>query len=133
MSTAFGNYRILRRIARGGMAEVLLALQRGPSGFEKVVVVKRILPELCQIDEFTQMFLDEARVAARLDHPNVGRIYDLGQVDGQYYLVMEYLAGEDTASVIQQSKKLQKMPPPEWAAEVIHGICEGLHFAHVFG
>lgn len=126
----FGNYRILRRIARGGMAEVLLAVQRAAAGVEKMVVMKRVLPELSEIDEFVHIFLDEARLAARLDHPNIARIYDLGESGGQYYLTMEYLAGEDLASLIQQCRRVQRLPPVEFVAEVIHSVCAGLHFAH---
>src|SRR5437764_736469 len=85
----FGKYRLLRKLAQGGMAEIFLAIQQGIQGFEKVVVIKRVLPELSASDEFVQMFLDEARVAAKLDHQNIVRIYDLGEVSGQYYIAME--------------------------------------------
>lgn len=128
--TSFGSYRILRRLARGGMAEVYLAVKGGPGGVEKVVVLKRILPELSEVDEFVQVFLDEARIAARLDHPNIAHIYDLGETQAQYYLAMEYLPGDDLASVIQQCQRAQKLPPLEFAAEVIAAACAGLHFAH---
>ena len=127
---AFGNYKLLRRIARGGMAEIFLALLKGKAGFEKVVVLKRVLPELSEVDEFIQIFLDEARLAARLDHPNIGRIYELGEVGGQYYLAMEYLPGEDLASVIQQCRRNEKAPSIEVAAEIALSVCEGLQFAH---
>src|SRR4051812_40290397 len=126
---AFGNYRLLRRIARGGMAEIFLALLKGKAGFEKVVVLKRVLPELSETDEFIHIFLDEARLAARLDHPSIGRIYELGEVDGQYYLAMEYLPGEDLASVIQQCRRNQQAPAIEVAGEIALSICEGLQFA----
>ena len=128
--TSFGSYRILRRLARGGMAEVYLAVKGGPGGVEKVVVLKRILPELSEVDEFVQVFLDEARIAARLDHPNIAHIYDLGETAAQYYLAMEYLPGDDLASVIQQCKRTGKLPPIEFAAEVVAAACAGLHFAH---
>ena len=128
--TSFGSYRILRRIARGGMAEVFLAVKGGPGGVEKVVVLKRILPELSEVDEFVHVFLDEARIAARLDHPNIAHIYDLGETQAQYYLAMEYLPGDDLASVIQQCRRAEKLPPIEFAAEVVAAACAGLHFAH---
>jgi eukaryotic-like serine/threonine-protein kinase len=128
--TSFGSYRILRRLARGGMAEVYLAVKGGPGGVEKVVVLKRILPELSEVDEFVQVFLDEARIAARLDHPNIAHIYDLGETQAQYYLAMEYLPGDDLASVIQQCQRAGKLPPIEFAAEVIAAACAGLHHAH---
>jgi serine/threonine-protein kinase len=126
----FGKYRLLAKLAQGGMAEIFLAVQKGPHGFEKVVVVKRILPELCAYPDFVQMFLDEARVAARLDHSNIVRIYDFGEVEGQYYLAMEYIPGEDLASVIQQCKRLKVQIPVEIVADVVIGAAEALHFAH---
>src|SRR6266566_632914 len=98
----FGKYRLLTKLAKGGMAEIFLAVQQGPHGFEKVVVIKRVLGELSASVDFVQMFLDEARLAARLDHGNIVRIYDFGEVKGQYYLAMEYLPGEDLASIVQQ-------------------------------
>jgi serine/threonine protein kinase len=127
---AFGNYRLLRKIARGGMAEVFLALLTSKAKFEKMVVLKRVLPELAENDEFVGSFLDEARLAARLDHPNIARVYDLGEVDGQFYLAMEYLAGEDLASVIQQCRRAGTLPPFDVVAEIGREIAEGLAFAH---
>src|SRR5438067_9811756 len=112
------------------MAEVYLALLTSKAKFEKVVVLKRVLPELADLDEFVETFLDEARLAARLDHPNIARVYDLGEVEGQYYLSMEYLAGEDLASVIQQCRRANRSPPIDVAAELGRQIAEGLAFAH---
>src|SRR4051812_15900220 len=112
------------------MAEIFLAVQRGIQGFEKVVVVKRVLPDLSVSDEFINMFLDEARIAARLDHNNVVRIYDLGEINGQYYIAMEYIPGEDLASILQQCKRQKMMMPVELAADAIIGAAEGLLFAH---
>ncbi|MFT3712255.1 MAG: serine/threonine-protein kinase [Archangium sp.] len=126
----FGKYRLIRRIAVGGMAQIWLAVQRGPHGFEKTAVLKVILPELCSNDEFVQMFLDEARLAATLDHNNVVRIYDFGEVGGQYYLAMEHLPGEDLASIMQASKRAERMVPIATACDVIVGAATGLHFAH---
>lgn len=127
---AFGKYQLLRRIAQGGMAEIFLANQLGIQGFEKLVVIKRVLPNLSATDDFVTMFLDEARIAARLDHPNIVRIYDLGEENGQYFIAMEYIAGEDLASVIQQSKRLQLPLSPEFVADVGIGAAEALMFAH---
>lgn len=130
VSPSFGSYRILRRLARGGMAEVFLAVKAGPAGVEKVVVLKRVLPELSEVDEFVQVFLDEARLAARLDHPNIAHIFDLGEAESHYYMAMEYLPGDDLASVIQQCRRAEKLPPIEFVAEVVTAACAGLHFAH---
>ena len=126
----FGKYRLLRKLAQGGMAEIFLAIQKGIQGFEKVVVVKRVLPDLSASDEFVNMFLDEARIAARLDHTNIVRIYDLGEVNGLYYIAMEYIAGEDLASVLQQCKRKNLRVPIEVAVDAIVGAAEGLAFAH---
>lgn len=126
----FGKYRLLKKIAQGGMAEIFLAVQVGLHGFEKVVVIKRVLADLCESDEFVGMFLDEARLAARLDHSNIVRIYDFGEINGQYYLSMEYLAGEDLASILQQCKRTKTFVPVELFAEIMIGAAEGLHFAH---
>src|SRR4051812_34884546 len=83
---AYGKFQLAGLIARGGMAEVFLALQEGVGGFSKIVALKRILPHLSGSPEFVTMFLDEARLASRLDHPNIVRIYELGELEGQYYI-----------------------------------------------
>jgi serine/threonine protein kinase len=126
----FGKYRLLKKLAQGGMAEIFLAIQHGPSSFEKVVVIKRMLPELCVSSDFVQMFLDEARVAARLDHPNIIRIYDFGDFEGQYYLAMEYVPGEDLASIVQQCKRTRTKIQVELVVDLMISAAEGLHHAH---
>lgn len=125
-----GQYRLVRKLARGGMAEIFLAVQQGPQGFEKVVVLKWMLPELCASEEFVRMFLDEARLAARLEHPNIVRVYGMGEVAGRYYLTMEYLPGEDLASVVHQAYQEFEAIPPDLAIELVLGAAQGLHFAH---
>src|SRR3954462_2275518 len=100
----FGNYRLQRRLARGGMAEVFLARQVGVEGFERRVALKRILPHLSESEEFRVMFLDEARLAAQLSHPNVVHIYDFGKVDDYYFIAMEYVDGVDLGRLIRQAK-----------------------------
>src|SRR4051794_22345578 len=94
---------MLTRIALGGMAEIWLALQQGLKGFERVVVVKRISEALSADPSFVEMFLDEARIAAQLNHPNIVQIYELGEHHGAYYIAMEYLHGEDLAAVVRAS------------------------------
>lgn len=125
-----GRYRLIRTLAKGGMAQLYLAIQKGAQGFEKVVVLKCVLAELCKSNEFVQMFLDEARLAAHLDHSNVVRVYDFGEIKGQYFLAMEYLPGEDLASIIQTVRKAGRPLPVEVVADVIMGAAMGLHFAH---
>src|SRR3954463_4557067 len=89
----FGQYVLLRRIARGGMAEVFLAQQRGLEGFDRRVAVKRILPHLVDAPDFVKMFLGEAKLAAQLTHPNIVYIYDFGKVGADYFIAMEYVQG----------------------------------------
>src|SRR5689334_20851311 len=93
------------------MAEIFLARQGGVEGFEKLVVVKRLLPQLTAEEEFVRMFLNEARLAARLNHPNIVQIYELGSEQDAYYLAMEYIVGEDLRSLAQQSDASGRRPP----------------------
>jgi serine/threonine protein kinase len=128
--TSFGNYRLVGLINTGGMAELYLALQEGMEGFTKIVAVKRILPHLAQNAEFIKMFLDEARLAARLEHPNIGRIYNLGETDGSYFMAMEYLPGEDLSRTLEQAGRGGVGVAPEMAALIIQAVADGLHYAH---
>ena len=125
---SFGNYRLLRRLARGGMAEVFLARQQGVEGFERRVAIKRILPHLSDSAEFRTMFLDEARLAAQLSHPNIIHIYDFGKVEDYYFIAMEYVDGVDLGRLIKQARTLPV--PFEIVARIMADICAGLHYAH---
>src|SRR5690242_9917058 len=91
----FGKYTLIDRLAVGGMAEIFLARQAGLEGFEKTVVIKRIRPHLSREANFVRMFLNEAKLAAQLNHPNVVQIYDLGKINESYFIAMEYLFGRD--------------------------------------
>jgi eukaryotic-like serine/threonine-protein kinase len=124
----FGNYRLLKRLARGGMAEVFLARHVGVEGFERRVAIKRILPHLSESEEFRVMFLDEARLAAQLAHPNIVHIYDFGKADDYYYIAMEYVDGVDIGRLIRKSK--ERPVPCELAARIFADVCSGLHYAH---
>ena len=99
MGLAFGPFELIKRLASGGMGEVYLARRRGVEGFEKLTVIKTLLPHLIESEEFLTMFLDEARLAARLDHGNIGQIFELGDVGGTYYISMEYILGDDLQGV----------------------------------
>jgi serine/threonine-protein kinase len=90
-----GRYEVIRQIAVGGMAELYLSRTLGIEGFEKLVVCKRILPQYVSNASFVNMFLNEARIAATLHHPNVAQVYDIGLEDGDYFFAMEYVHGED--------------------------------------
>jgi len=127
---SFGKYEILRRIAVGGMAEIHLARARGIEGFEKLVVIKRILPQYADNEEFVQMFLDEARLAAHLHHSNVVQVYDIGQVDQQYFLSMEFLHGQDVRQVMKAAVKGNEPVPLRHALTILVGVLAGLHYAH---
>src|SRR5438309_6500558 len=124
----FGNYRLQRRLARGGMAEVFLARLIGVEGFERRVAIKRILPHLSESEEFRAMFLDEARLAAQLTHPNIVHIYDFGKVEDYYFIAMEYVDGIDIGRLIRRAK--DHPVPFELAARILADTCAGLDFAH---
>ncbi len=125
-----GKYRIVRQIAQGGMAEIYLATSTGIEGFEKLCVLKRILPLLAGNQEFVQMFLDEARIAASLLHSNIAQVFDIGEDKGSYYFVMEFLRGEDVRHILQSSVKNKQFVPYEHVITIITGTCAGLHYAH---
>ena len=96
----FGKYVLLKRLAMGGMAEVYLANARGAAGFTKLVVIKMVLPHLTEDPKFTDMFLDEGLLAARLSHPNIAQTFDLGEVDGRYFIAMEFVPGETLGEIL---------------------------------
>ena len=124
----FGNFQLIRRIARGGMAEVFQASQRGPEGFERTVAIKRILPHLADSPEFIAMFMDEARLAARLSHPNVAHIYEFGKVEDSYFIAMEYIDGIDLAPIILAGTR--SLLPLAHAARIAADVAAGLNYAH---
>jgi serine/threonine protein kinase len=125
-----GKYEIVHRIAFGGMAEIYLARASGIQGFEKYVVLKRILPQFAANDEFVRMFLQEARVAAALDHANIAHVYDIGEEGGVYFFTMEYLHGEDTRWILKKLARRNLRLPLEHAVAIGIGTAAGLHFAH---
>ncbi len=129
-----GRYRLCFELAAGGMAKVFLALSQGPGGFEKLVAVKQIHEHLSSSEDVVEMFLDEARLAARIDHPNVCSVFDFGLVDGTYYLAMEYLPGETLVRLMKKihaDEQLSQSPMlPALAARIFADACEGLHAAH---
>lgn len=130
MAVSFGKYLLLDKIATGGMAEIWLAKQVGVEGFEKLVVIKKILPHFTNDKDFVRMFLDEARLAAQLNHPNIVQIYDLGQEEESYYIAMEYISGDDIKNILQTSIKQGHFLPLQFAVNIISQGAEGLHYAH---
>jgi len=133
----FGAYRLLRRLARGGMAEVFLAVKTGPDGFERRVAVKRILPHLSESQEFRTMFLDEARLAARLSHPHVVQVFDFGKVDDYSFIAMEYVDGVDLGRLVEPPPgapaSAVKPVPFAIAARIFADAAGGLEHAHSVG
>lgn len=126
----FGKYVLIRKLAEGGMAEIFLAKQTGAEGFERDVVIKCMLEHFTQHREFVSMFLDEARLAARLHHPNIVQITELGVADDRYFICMEYLAGEDLEAVFAATQHTGQGVPIPIAARIILSVLEGLEFAH---
>ena len=128
LAVEFGKYQLIRRIGVGGMAEVLLARIAGPGGFEKYLVIKRILPQLAVEPSFVQMFMDEARVMAAMSHQNVCQIYELGEVQGQYFIAMEYLRGAPLVQLLRSPA--EELPDPRLMGSLLRHACNGLHHAH---
>jgi eukaryotic-like serine/threonine-protein kinase len=127
----FGKYTLLKKLAAGGMAELFLALHRSVGGFEKLVVIKRILPQMNQDAAFIDMLVHEARIAATLSHPNIVQTFDVGQVDGTFFIAMEHIHGEDIRSIVRGMKKKSVHEfPLSHALSIIIGLCAGLAYAH---
>jgi serine/threonine protein kinase len=127
---AYGPYRLLQRVAVGGMAEVFKAKRSGVEGFEKVVAVKRILPHLSDNKEFVDMFVDEAKMVAGLTHPNIVQIFDLGRLEKSYYIAMEYVQGRDLRSILRRARERATRVPLDLCALIASRVCSALEYAH---
>ncbi len=125
-----GRYQLIRRLAVGGMAEVFLARVAGPGDFEKIVVCKRMMPECAGNKKLVRMFLDEARLLARLDHPNITQVHDMGDQDGVPYFAMEYVHGEDLRTIMRAATTNGVRIPDGIAAMIISEAALALHYAH---
>jgi len=126
----FGKYLLLERINVGGMAEVFKAKTFGVQGFERLLAIKRILPNMAEDDEFIKMFVDEARIVVQLSHSNVVQVYELGKYEEQYYIAMEFVLGKDLRQIFDRFRKVEKVFPVPAAAFVASKICDGLDYAH---
>jgi serine/threonine protein kinase len=126
----FGKYSLYERIGRGGMAEVFKGRIQGPAGFERTFVVKRILPHLSDDQSFIKMFVEEAKLSARLNHPNIVHIFELGAVEGEYFISMEYIRGHDLSETMRAIWKTMGPPRPELVAYIGREACRGLAYAH---
>ena len=130
MHPTFGRYELLKRLAGGGMGEVYLARQRGIDGFQKLLVIKTLLPHLCEDEEFITMFKDEARVTAQLIHPNICQVFEFEQVGGVYFMAMEYLRGEDLRRLWKACEQRGMPLRVPLICRVISDAAAGLDFAH---
>jgi serine/threonine-protein kinase len=129
-SRAFGRYRLLARIGEGGMAEVFKAVIQGPEGFEKELVLKRILPKLSHTGDFKTMFIREAKISALLIHPNVVQIFDFGEAEGAYFIAMESVQGVTLREALTTLKKSDRAMPHMIASDITRQMCIGLDYAH---
>ncbi len=128
--TTFGKYVLLKRIAIGGMAEVFRAKAFGAEGFEKLAAVKRMLPHLSSDSQFVDMFINEAKLAANLNHANIVQIYDFGCIDNLYFISMEYVHGKDIADIIRILRDRNLSAPLELACHIFIEVLNGLDYAH---
>jgi serine/threonine protein kinase len=131
--TRFGHFVLLARLGRGGMAEVFRARREGLPGFERNVVVKRILSAHHAEPAFVQMLINEAKIAARLTHPNIVQVYELGETQGELFIAMELVDGRDLLALLRRLATVQPSDaalPPVCAAFIAREVCRGLHHAH---
>ncbi|MGI6395117.1 MAG: protein kinase domain-containing protein [bacterium] len=126
----YGKYYLLELINVGGMAEVFKAKMFGVEGFEKIVAIKKILPEVAEDAEFIKMFIDEAKIAVRLQHPNIVQIFELGKIEESYFIAMELVNGKDLKTIRKRLRRVDLLMPVEQSAYIISQVCEGLDYAH---
>ncbi|WP_244219601.1 serine/threonine protein kinase [Corallococcus interemptor] len=127
-----GKYEVLTQLTVGGMAELFLGYTSGPGGFRKYVVIKRILPDARSNDQFVRMFLDEARITAAFNHPNIAQVFDLGEEDDGLYLAMEFIGGQNLNQVTSACLKKRQPVPLAFTLSVARDVCLALHYAHTF-
>lgn len=126
----FGRYHLERRLASGGMGEVYLARQTGPDGFERVCVLKAMHPQLAASNDFVQMFLDEARLTAQLNHAHIAQVYDFGKFEGTYFLAIEWVDGVSLADLIREGATRGTPAPIPFATRIASQAAQALHYVH---
>jgi serine/threonine protein kinase len=126
----FGKYQLLDKIATGGMAELYRAKLTRAEGFEKLIAIKKILPHLSCEGELVKAFVDEAKLAALLQHENIVQIYDFGNLEGEYFIAMEYLFGKDLRSIIRKAEERNMSIGLENTLYLVSQICAGLDYSH---
>src|SRR6266478_5393782 len=125
-----GRYELIARLATGGMGEIFLARLEGAAGFEKLFVVKRILPHLADDARFRQMLISEAQIAAKMSHSNICHVYELGETQGQLYIAMEYLEGVTMLPLLRRASRAGTPLELGFIAGVVQQTCDALHYAH---
>ncbi|MBI5548306.1 MAG: serine/threonine protein kinase [Deltaproteobacteria bacterium] len=126
----FDKYEMIKRLAVGGMGEIFLARQKGVAGFDRLVIIKTLLPDLAEQEGFIDQFLDEARVAATLNHPNIVYIHEVGLWEGVHFIAMEYINGESISRLRSAARKLNTTIPVPIAVRIVHDAALGLDYAH---
>jgi eukaryotic-like serine/threonine-protein kinase len=126
----FGKYYLLERINVGGMAEVFRAKAFGVEGFERLVAVKKILPNIAEDEEFIAMFIDEAKIAVQLQHANIAQIFDLGKVEDSFFIALEFVRGRDLRAMFDRVRQRGEGMPTPQACFIVMQVCEGLDYAH---
>ncbi|MCX5745028.1 MAG: serine/threonine-protein kinase, partial [Proteobacteria bacterium] len=127
---SFGRYQLVERLAVGGMAEVFLATAPGEHGFQKKVVIKRLLPHLVMDETYNAMFIDEAKLTARLVHPKIAQTFELGKVDDALFIAMEYIDGIDVLALLRENAARKRRIDPQLAAWIAHEVLDALDYAH---
>ena len=119
LPSVFGRYLLLKRLSRGGMGEIFLAKLGEIQGFEKLVIIKKILPNLVADQEFIKRFIDEAQVAIKLQHGNIAPVFEVGKVEGEYFLAIEYIEGRDLRRTITRQREERTRLPPDLALFIV--------------
>jgi serine/threonine protein kinase len=126
----FGRYLLVKRLSRGGMGEIFLARHGGLSGFEKLVVIKKVLPHLAEDEQFISRFIDEAQVAIKLQHAHIAQVFEVGRVNDEYFLALEYVEGRDLRRTLQVLDDAGERLPVDLALLIARDVAGGLSYAH---
>ena len=130
MAIKFGRYELLSRVSVGGMAEVYRGRVSGAAGFEKIVAIKRILPQLSDDQEFIGMFIDEAKISANLNHSNIGQVFEFGRIEDRYFIAMEFIHGRDVRAIQSHFRSQGELMPIPMAIRIVLEVCNALEYAH---
>ena len=130
MEVRFGKFILTEKLAEGGMGEVFLARQRGLGQFERLVVLKRLRRDLTLDERFETLFLEEARISARLSHPNVVQVYEFGHIDDSYFLTLEYVRGANLNTIKRRLSRARRWFPLDALLEIMVQACAGLSYVH---